>query len=327
MKQPLNCIEPPGEAGSPADAEDSGDEAEVREALVSPPQHGSRLDHVLVAIAPEFSRSHLQRLLAEGHVQVDGGAGGAASRRMRAGQRVRVELQPTAEALAFRPQDLPVDAVHEDAHVLVLDKPVGCVVHPAPGHWSGTLLNALLHRHPASASLPRAGIVHRLDKDTSGLMVVGLTLEAVTGLVRAIAAREVRREYIALVRGDGSKLPVAIEAPIGRDPASRLRMAVVGSGKPARTDLQWLGQHEGVAAVRCRLHTGRTHQIRVHLSHAGFPLVGDALYGGAPALGMQRQALHAQRLGFQHPVTGELLDFERSPPADLAAAWRAVMGA
>lgn len=325
MKQPLNCIEPTDDATGPADPEDAGGDVEVREAPVSTQQHGSRLDHVLVALAPEFSRSHLQRLLAEGHVQVDGGAGGAASRRMRAGQRVRVELQPTAEALAFRPQDLPVDVVHEDADLLVLDKAVGCVVHPAPGHWSGTLLNALLHRHPASASLPRAGIVHRLDKDTSGLMVVGLTLEAVTGLVRAIAAREVRREYIALVHGDGSKLPASIEAPIGRDPASRLRMAVVSSGKPARTDLQWLGQCDRVAAVRCRLHTGRTHQIRVHLSHAGFPLVGDALYGGAPALGLQRQALHAQRLAFLHPATGMPLDFERSPPADLAAAWRAVM--
>lgn len=326
MNQAPNCIEPTDEAPGPADPEDSAAEVEVREAHVSTQQHGSRLDHVLVAIAPEFSRSHLQRLLAEGHVQVDGAAGVAASRRVRAGQRLRVELQPTAEALAFRPQDLPVDVVHEDDHLLVLDKAVGCVVHPAPGHWSGTLLNALLHRHPASASLPRAGIVHRLDKDTSGLMVVGLTLEAVTGLVRAIAAREVRREYIALVHGEGSTLPSSVEAPIGRDPASRLRMAVVSSGKPARTDLQWLGQHGRVAAVRCRLHTGRTHQIRVHLSHLGFPLVGDALYGGAPALGLQRQALHAQRLAFQHPVSGGSLDFERLPPADLEVAWRTVMG-
>jgi 23S rRNA pseudouridine1911/1915/1917 synthase len=166
--------------------------------------------------------------------------------------------------------------------------------------------------------------VHRLDKDTSGLMVVGKTLPAVTALVRAIAAREVHRVYLALAHGVPPAASFSIDAPIGRDPQSRIRMAVVAGGKPARTDVERLAAHAGCSALRCTLHSGRTHQIRVHLASRGLPLVGDAVYGGAAALGMQRQALHAHRLAFAHPVTGQPMSFEAPLPADLAAAWRGV---
>ncbi|MFY8082267.1 MAG: RluA family pseudouridine synthase [Rubrivivax sp.] len=297
-------------------------EQEVRASVIRDVWHGWRLDKVLVALAPEFSRSHLQGLIDQGLVVLDGVAVGAASRKVRAGQSLQVELRPTAESLAFRPESLQLEVVFEDAQVLVLDKPVGLVVHPAPGHWSGTLLNGLLAHHPASVQLPRAGIVHRLDKDTSGLMMVGKTLQAVTGLTRAIASRQVQRQYTALVHGVMSPGVRTVQAPIGRDPASRVRMAVHPTGRPARTDVQVLASAQGITAVRCRLHTGRTHQIRVHLSHLGHPLVGDRLYGGADALGLQRQALHACRLAFEHPVDGRALEFTRTPPEDFMQAWR-----
>jgi len=200
------------------------------------------------------------------------------------------------------------------------------VVHPAAGNWSGTLLNALLAHHRGAATLPRAGIVHRLDKDTSGLMVVGRSLAAVTALVRDIAAREVHRQYLALAHGRLGAVTQRFESPIGRDPRVRVRMAVVAGGKPARTDVEMLAATDAVAALRCTLHTGRTHQIRVHLAHAGHPLVADAVYGGRPALGMLRQALHATRLAFRHPVSGAALDFTAPPPADFAQAWGQVAG-
>jgi 23S rRNA pseudouridine1911/1915/1917 synthase len=298
---------------------------ECRSAQVDAAGHGERLDKLLVGMAGEFSRSHLQSLIARGHVRVDGAVHTTASRRLRAGQRVDVDLVPTAESLAFRPQPIELTVVHEDAHLLVIDKPAGLVVHPAAGNWSGTLLNGLLARHAGAAALPRAGIVHRLDKDTSGLMVVGKTLEAVTALVRAIAAREVQRSYLALAHGVLAATQ-RIEAPIGRDPRARLRMAVVAGGKPARTDVERLAEAQGISALRCTLHTGRTHQIRVHLASRGHPLVADALYGGAPALGMTRQALHAARLALRHPVGGEPLVFEAPLPADMAAAWALVTG-
>jgi 23S rRNA pseudouridine1911/1915/1917 synthase len=209
----------------------------------------------------------------------------------------------------------------------VLHKPAGLVVHPAAGNWSGTLLNGLLAHDPASAGLPRAGIVHRLDKDTSGLMVVGRSLEGVTGLIRDIAARVVSRKYLALAHGRLGSPGETIEAPIGRDPRVRVRMAVVAGGKPARTDVEELAFAGGIAALRCTLHTGRTHQIRVHLSHRGHPLVGDEIYGGRPALGMTRQALHAAHLAFRHPVTGEAMAFDAPPPDDFARAWALVTGA
>jgi 23S rRNA pseudouridine1911/1915/1917 synthase len=250
-----------------------------------------------------------------------------ASRKVRVGQRLRVCLWPTAQTLAFRPEAMPLDVVYEDQALLVLAKPAGLVVHPAAGNWSGTLLNGLLAHHADAAMLPRAGIVHRLDKDTSGLMVVAKTLPAMTALVRAIAAREVRRVYLALAHGTPAWQTQTIDAPIGRDPASRIRMAVIGSGKPARTDVECLARGDRVCGLRCTLHSGRTHQIRVHLASRGHPLVGDALYGGRPGWGLARQGLHAVRLEFVHPASGMRLDFERPLPSDLAAAWAAALPA
>ena len=297
---------------------------ERREAIAGTAWHGLRLDKVLVEMAGEFSRSHLQTLIEAGHVRVDDEVASLASRKLRAGQAVRVDLVPTAESRAFKPEAVPLAIVYEDDDLLVIDKPAGLVVHPAAGNWSGTLLNGLLTRHAGAASLPRAGIVHRLDKDTSGLMVVGKTLPAVTALVRAIAAREVHRRYLAIAHGAFAPARRVIEAPIGRDPQSRVRMAVVASGRPARTDVECVGSVPGYSALRCTLHTGRTHQIRVHVASVGHPLVGDSVYGGGPALGMTRQALHAAELAFAHPLDGRPMAFEAAPPADFAAAWTQV---
>ena len=310
------------------DGDDGADAAvERRDAIVDVALHGERLDKAMVGFVPEFSRNHLQHLIKGGWVAVDGTAVTSPAHRLRAGQRIDVTLQPTEESRAYRAEALPIAVVHEDDDVLVIDKAAGMVVHPAAGNWSGTLLNALLARDPASAALPRAGIVHRLDKDTSGLMVVGRTLAAVTALTRAIAAREVQRRYLAIAHGEPARARWSIDAPIGRDPRVRTRMAIVGSGKAARTDVERVGASNGFAALRCTLHSGRTHQIRVHLAAQGLPLVGDRLYGGAAALGMERQALHAARLAFAHPRSGEPLAFESTPPGDFAHAWAQVAAA
>ena len=315
------------EADPRADELEPDDESsEIRVHAVTLEQHGQRLDKLLTAIAPEFSRAHLQNLIADGRVLVDGKVSSTPSAKVKAGMRVQVELVKPAHELAFQPEPIPLDVVWEDEHVLVVDKPAGLVVHPAAGNWSGTLLNGLLARDPAAAGLPRAGIVHRLDKDTSGLMVVGRTLPAVTGLMRDIAARVVSRKYLALVHGRLKLDEDTIEAPIGRDPKTRVRMAVVHTGKWAKTDVDLVAYDQGIAAVRCTLHTGRTHQIRVHLAFRGHPLVSDELYGGRPALGMARQALHAAHLTFKHPITGEALRFDSAPPPDFQQAWAQVVG-
>jgi len=307
-----------------AEVETQESEVERRQAIVPATLHGQRLDKAVVAFVPEFSRNHLQGLIERGHVRVDGRVVDTASRKVSAGQALEIELVPTAESRAFVAEALPLRIVFEDEHLLVIDKAAGMVVHPAAGNWSGTLLNALLAHHRGAASLPRAGIVHRLDKDTSGLMVVAKTLAAATALVRAIAAREVHREYRAIAHGRVTATEFSVDAPIGRDPQSRVRMAVLASGKPARTDVQVLARGDATSALRCVLHSGRTHQIRVHLASRGHPLVADAVYGGRPALGMQRQALHAARLEFAHPILAQPLAFEAAPPADFAAAWQRV---
>ena len=313
-------------------------EPEQRTLEVPLSAQGQRLDAFLAASVPEYSRSHLKTLIDAGCVQVNGQPATSASRKVMLGQVLTVLLKPTAMSQAFVPEPMDLDVVFEDEHLMVINKPAGLVVHPAAGNWSGTLMNGLLAHHAGAVDLPRAGIVHRLDKDTSGLMVVGKSLVAITALSRAIAAREVSRQYLALVQGVVAEASFTVESSIGRDPVTRVRMAVVPAGKAARTDVkrllwgEWAPDQSHVKAddrrparaysgVLCTLHTGRTHQIRVHLSSRRHPLVADALYGGLPALGMTRQALHAARLSFVHPITGQNLRFEAPLPEDMAQAW------
>lgn len=309
----------------PDSADESGvPDSEVRQWQAGEAEHGLRLDKALVLHAPEFSRNHLQSLIERGCVRVQGQRVETASRKLRMGQSVEVQLLATAESSAFTPQAMPLDIRFEDDELLVINKPAGLVVHPAAGHWSGTLLNGLLAHHPAAQTLPRAGIVHRLDKDTSGLMVVAKTLGCMNALVQAIAARSVQRIYWALAHGHVQPTEQLIDAPISRDAAHRIRMAVVASGKPAQTTVRVLGSNGLVSAVECTLHTGRTHQIRVHMAHIGHPLLADSVYGGKAALGLLRQALHARRLSFVHPVTLQPLSFVQPLPLDLQSAWEAL---
>ncbi len=310
-----------GTAAGTEDLADAGPEAELRAFVIASAQHGERLDRALASLVPEFSRSYLQQLIDGGAVTVGGVVAKRPAQRVKAGAAGTVELRPTPQSQAFRPEPMELPVVYEDDHLLVVDKPSGLVVHPAPGNWSGTLLNGLLARDPAAALLPRAGIVHRLDKDTSGLMVIARTRPAMDALVQRIAAREVARQYVALAHGLWRGAATRhVDAPIGRDPRNRLRMAVVEGGKPASTSFECLQQADRGCWVRATLGTGRTHQIRVHMAHIGHPLVADEVYGGAPAAGLQRQALHAYRLAFVHPVTGAALEFRAGLPADLRAA-------
>lgn len=305
----------------PDEGEEATAEAEWRKVAITVLQHGERLDRALVDVVPEFSRSYLQQLIDAGLVSVNAQSVKKASHRVKAGDEVAVELRPTPQSQAFKPEEMPLQVVYEDEHILVIDKPAGLVVHPAPGNWSGTLLNGLLAYDKTSASIPRAGIVHRLDKDTSGLMVVARTRVVMDALVQAIAAREVSRQYLAVAHRPwtGAKT-VCVDAPVGRDPRNRLRMAVVdlerSPGKTAKTDVVFLDNADAGCFVRCILHTGRTHQIRVHMASLGHPLVADVVYGGFVVPGMARQALHACRLALAHPVTGVPLVFEAPLPAD-----------
>jgi len=309
--------------------DDIGVEAEWRTVTVAAALHGERLDRALAEKVPEFSRSYLQQLIELGLVSVNARMVKKTSTRVKAGNVLVVELRPTPQSQAFTPQSMVLDVVFEDAHILVINKPAGLVVHPAPGNWSGTLLNGLLAYDPAMANVPRAGIVHRLDKDTSGLMVVARTRAVMDSLVKAIAARDVSRQYLACAhhpwRGAARR---TVDAPIGRDPRNRLRMAVVDlavhPGKTAKTDFVLLENGLDGCLVRCILHTGRTHQIRVHMASLGHPLVADQVYGGGIHATMSRQALHAVHLSFVHPHTLEQKAFDAPLPADFKAllhAW------
>ena len=316
-------------SGSLADAvQDEGDagaDFELRQVMVPTSSHGVRLDRALAGIVPEFSRNYLQQLIEAAAVQINGTTVTKVSAKVKAGDDLRIELKPTPQSQAFKPEAMALEIVFEDEHLLIVNKPAGLVVHPAPGNWSGTLLNGLLARDARAGLLPRAGIVHRLDKDTSGLMVVARRRQVMDQLVGMIAERTVGREYLALAHGAWQG-PVSrqVDAPIGRDPRNRLRMAVVdldkNAGKTASTGLFLLHSVAQHCLVRCTLQTGRTHQIRVHMASIGHPLVSDEVYGGRPVGGLKRQALHARRLAFAHPVTGDAFEFMAPLPTDLAEA-------
>ncbi|MCG6940797.1 MAG: 23S rRNA pseudouridine(1911/1915/1917) synthase RluD [Thiohalocapsa sp.] len=289
---------------------------------IAPSHAGQRLDQVLAGRLPDFSRGRIQGWIDTGMVELDGRPT-KRSARVLGGERVRIRAWlPDLEAHA--PEAMDLDVVYEDAHLLAIDKPAGLVVHPAAGNWSGTLLNGLLHHAPALAALPRCGIVHRLDKDTSGLLVVAKTLLAHKSLVDQLRERTVVREYRALAVGELSA-GGTVDAPIGRHPVRRTAMAVVGSGKPAVTDYRVLARYAGYTLLAVRLKTGRTHQIRVHMAHIGHPLVGDPVYGRRAVAGnaaphsFPRQALHAIRLGLVHPQTGTPMAWEVPMAADLAS--------
>jgi 23S rRNA pseudouridine1911/1915/1917 synthase len=301
------------------------DITEVRHSTVPLDLHGWRLDRALAHLVPEFSRSYLQQLVEQGDVLLDGKLVIKSSTKVKLGHRIAATLRATPQSQAFVPEVIPIDVVYEDQHLRVINKSAGLVVHPAPGNWRGTLLNGLLALDPLAVQVPRAGIVHRLDKDTSGLMVVARTRQAMDALVEMIAARQVSRQYLAIAHGRWLGEPRRmVEAPIGRDPANRLRMAVVDlnsqSGKVAATTIELIDQSEAGCLVQCTLHTGRTHQIRVHMAHLQHPLLADAVYGGALEAGMTRQALHAWHLAFAHPITGEALDFKLALPGDMQSA-------
>ena len=285
---------------------------------------GLRLDQALARMFPEHSRSRLQHWLREGLVRLDARAA-KPKQKIYGGEEVEVRPRPLPEAAAFRPEAIALDIVYEDDAVIVVNKPAGMVVHPASGNWRGTLLNALLEHVPGAAAIPRAGIVHRLDKDTTGLLVAAKTPEAQTSLVRQLQARTVKRDYLALVHG-GVRAHGEVSAAVGRHPRDRKRMATVAGGKPALTRYHVLKRFEKATLLECSLATGRTHQIRVHMQSIGHPLVGEPVYRGRrpgrsdPRIdAFPRQALHAARLAFEHPSSGRLVRFEAPLPADMRA--------
>lgn len=287
-------------------------------------QQGVRLDLFLARAAPDLSRSHAQRLIADGQVLV-GGRAAKASQRLDEGDTVTVTIPP-ATPIELAPEHMPLSVVYEDGDLIVIDKPAGLTVHPAPGHPAGTLVNALLAHCGDLAGIDgslRPGIVHRLDKDTSGLLVVAKNDTAQLALSRQIAHHQTLKAYLALVDGRPPRAGV-IDAPIGRHPAQRKRMAIVAEGRPSRTHYRVLGEAGAGALVLAVLETGRTHQVRVHFAAIGHPIHGDPVYGRRSDL-LDRQFLHAWRLGFRHPRTHAWQEFEAPLPADLHDALAATL--
>ena len=297
------------------------------EAVVPDELYGKRLDQAVAQIFPDYSRSRLQGWIKEGELTVDGKVLRTRDK-LTGGEKIVVDAQ-IAVIEDHKGEDIPLDIVFEDEHILVLNKPSGLVVHPASGHAEGTLLNALLHHAPEVAQVPRAGIVHRLDRETTGLMVVAKTIQAQTDLVEQLQERSMGREYEAVVQGvmiGGG----TVDEPMGRHSKNRLKMAVVGLGKEAITHYRVLKKFRSHTHIRLKLETGRTHQIRVHMAHIKYPLVGDPLYGGRFRLpkncsermvqtlkGFRRQALHAKKLELWHPFTGEHCSWEIDLPEDM----------
>ena len=281
---------------------------------------GVRLDKYVCDKFAELSRTRIQKLIADGYITVNEHVA-KAGLRLNAGDRLKVILPPTPPSQLV-PEAIPLNIIYEDDDLLVIDKPAGLTVHPAPGHLSHTLVNALLSHFPHLADISdslRPGIVHRLDKDTSGVMLVAKNSVAQADLVEQFKARSVAKAYLVLVKGHLTPEDGAIEAPIGRDPGNRKRMAVVASGREARTEYRVIRYIADYTLLEVRPETGRTHQIRVHLSAIGFPVVGDKVYGVKSA-SLSRQFIHASRLGFKLPSTGEYVEFKSELPPDLAEA-------
>ena len=280
-----------------------------------------RLDKLLAFLIPAHSRSRLQGWIEQGHVLVNG-LPGKIRQSIRPGDTLAVSAQPSPEDLAFSPEPVEFEIIASTHDWLVVNKPVGLVTHPGAGNWTGTLLNGLLYRFPELGQVPRAGIVHRLDKDTSGLMVVARTEVAQTSLVRQLQARSMGRQYLALAHGR-MLASGTVDRPIGRDPRVPVKMSVDRpiAPKPAVThyERQRIGEYAGsnVSQVLCRLETGRTHQIRVHLASLGHPLLGDVIYGGRLLGSVARQMLHAWKLSFLDPVSNEQVNIEADPPQDM----------
>jgi 23S rRNA pseudouridine1911/1915/1917 synthase len=290
------------------------------EFIITNEHAGSRLDHFLSAEIARLSRARIQTLIKSGHILLNG-AQAKSGAKIKNGDCITVD-EPPAEPVTTTAEEIPLDVLHEDEDLVVINKPAGLVVHPAAGNWSHTLVNALLHHCPSLSGIggeQRPGIVHRLDKETSGCIVIAKNDSAHQSLLRQFAGRKVLKIYLALVAGILKTKSGVIENAIGRHPVHRKRMAVVDAarGRNAKTDYRVLQEVSGNSLVECTLHTGRTHQIRVHLKHLGHPLLGDKLYDPKRADAFPRQMLHAWKLGFFHPRTGQWMEFEAPVPEDM----------